>query len=197
MGILTKQEHIKLELIKAMIAAGQISVVIKNAKPEFSDLITYIKDTPKKRTTKTTKSSFDFEPIYEKYPRKSGKKRGLEICQQQIKTLDQFNDLDKAVNNFAKLNENEDIKFIKHFSTFMGSYQDYIEVAESEFKAVEIKVTIDKTKLFGIFQLGVQRIADIPEKFALSDMEDDFVRNNGGLNTLSKMSEFDINRLLK
>lgn len=73
---------------------------------------------------------FDFDLIYKNYPRKLGKLKGLEICRRTIKTQQDFEDLKKSVNNYSTYckTENTEKKFIKHFSTFMGCWKDFIEI---------------------------------------------------------------------
>lgn len=82
--------------------------------------------------------SFDFEKVYEKYPRKIGKTRGIKICEKEIKTLLDYENLLKAVSNYATTCQQTESKFIKHFSTFMGEWRDWIEsVPASGFEHVE------------------------------------------------------------
>jgi len=82
------------------------------------------------------KSKFDFEPIYQKYPRKTGKEAGISKCKRWIKTKDEYDKLNKAVENFARLCLNKEKQFIPYFSSWMGtknaqSWKDFIEI-ESE-----------------------------------------------------------------
>lgn len=75
---------------------------------------------------------FNFDKIYQEYPRKEGKQRGIKICQQQIKTAEDHQSLLKATKNYAEKcrRENTEPKYIKQFSTFMGCWRDYLEVHE-------------------------------------------------------------------
>lgn len=74
-------------------------------------------------------SNFDFAEIYSLFPRKEGKQRGLEICRRSIKTLDDFTALRSSViryrDHLAK--EGTELRFIKQFSTFMGSWKDWLD----------------------------------------------------------------------
>lgn len=78
-------------------------------------------------------SKFEFETLYKKFPRKEGKSRGLKICHVQIKTLDDFELLKKAIDNYSNYCRAKitNPRFIKHFATFMGEWRDWLEV-ESE-----------------------------------------------------------------
>jgi hypothetical protein len=72
---------------------------------------------------------FEFDLIYQKYPRKLGKQKGMSLCKAQIKTQDDFVDLSTAVDNYCKYlqaNKTED-KYVKHFSTFMASWRDWLD----------------------------------------------------------------------
>lgn len=69
----------------------------------------------------------DFESLYQKYPRKVGKQKGIEICKRDIKTPADFESLSKAIDRYkAYLTKNKtEARFIKHFSTFMQSWADW------------------------------------------------------------------------
>lgn len=72
---------------------------------------------------------FDFDALYQKYPKKLGKKRGLDICSRQIKNRDDYELLKIAIENYKKhceANETE-FRFIKQFDTFMGSWRDWLD----------------------------------------------------------------------
>jgi hypothetical protein len=73
---------------------------------------------------------FDFESIYKNYPRKTGsKKKGMEKAKKQIRDNTSFENLRKAINNYAAQCEKEkkEEKFIMHFATFMGTWEDYVD----------------------------------------------------------------------
>lgn len=72
---------------------------------------------------------FDFDSLYKRYPRKEGKQRGMKICAVQIKNQEDFDNLSRAIDRYAehiKLQGTEG-KYIKHFSTFMGEWRDWLE----------------------------------------------------------------------
>lgn len=77
---------------------------------------------------------FDFETLYAAYPRKIGKKRGMQICNKRIRNQADFDALRKAIDNYAMhcKHEKTETQYIKHFSTFMNSYEDWIEVEKQE-----------------------------------------------------------------
>lgn len=70
---------------------------------------------------------FDFDAIYQKYPKKEGKTKGLEKCRAQIKTQEEYNLLWLAVDRYVDLKKNEDPKFLKKFDTFMTSWRDWLD----------------------------------------------------------------------
>jgi hypothetical protein len=72
---------------------------------------------------------FDFESLYKKYPRKLGKHRGLVLCKAQIKTDLDYQALSLAIDQYAAHCQKQatEPKYIKHFSTFMGSWRDWLE----------------------------------------------------------------------
>ena len=72
---------------------------------------------------------FDFDFIYKKYPRKIGRKKGLVVFKNQIKSKKDYDALSLAVDRYLEYCRKEKIepKFIKHFSTFMNSWSDWVD----------------------------------------------------------------------
>lgn len=70
---------------------------------------------------------FDFEFVYNLYPKKEGKTKGIEFCQKNIKTKEDYDLLLKAVTRYSKncRTERTERKFIKLFSSFMSVWKDY------------------------------------------------------------------------
>lgn len=89
-----------------------------------NESIIYNAQSPKRRP-----SEFDFDSLYSKYPRKEGKTRGLKICATQIKSQDDYQNLSKSIDNYSVYcaSKVKDPKFIKHFSSFMAEWRDWIE----------------------------------------------------------------------
>lgn len=73
--------------------------------------------------------SFDFESVYRDYPRKVGKAKGLKICKAQIRTEEDFEALKLAVEHYLDYctKNATEVRFIKHFSTFMGEWRDWLD----------------------------------------------------------------------
>lgn len=73
---------------------------------------------------------FDFNLVYESYPRKLGKKRGLALCLRSVQTEKQYQDLVAAVSHYAEYCRRNKLepRYIKHFSTFMNAWEDWIDV---------------------------------------------------------------------
>lgn len=75
------------------------------------------------RQTDRQEQLFDFESAYESYPRKLGKKLGMARLRKRIKTQEDLESFERACRKYArqcKL-ERTDVKYIKHFSSFVGS----------------------------------------------------------------------------
>lgn len=79
---------------------------------------------------------FDFESIYRIYPRKEGKSKGIERCKSQIRTEEDFKTLHNAVQKYVKHVREQGIeaRFVKHFSSFMSSWRDWIESDTGKFR---------------------------------------------------------------
>ena len=71
----------------------------------------------------------DLERVYEEYPRKEGKKRGLSIARSQVRTQEDLGRLRTAVRAYATKvrSEGREMQHVKHFATFMGCWQDYLD----------------------------------------------------------------------
>lgn len=78
---------------------------------------------------KEEKRKFDFDFLYQAYPKKEGKQKGLEICKREIKTIGDYEALHSAINRYsAHLAQNGTAgKYIKQFSSFMASWRDWVE----------------------------------------------------------------------
>jgi len=78
--------------------------------------------------------SFDFEALYQKYPRKIGKKKGIEFLNRYVKNTEQYENISKAIENYAahcKIQKTES-QFIKHFSTFLNCWEDWQSMPEEK-----------------------------------------------------------------
>lgn len=70
---------------------------------------------------------FDFEAVYQKYPLKKGKSRGMKKIQREIKKPVDFERFSKAVDNYANEVKNTEPRYIKHFSTFVSEWTDWVD----------------------------------------------------------------------
>lgn len=72
---------------------------------------------------------FDFEGLYSRYPRKEGKAKGIAACKAQIRSQEDFAALSLAISRYSEHVKKHatDPRYIKHFSTFMGSWRDWLE----------------------------------------------------------------------
>jgi len=71
----------------------------------------------------------EIENLYKKYPRKEGKTKGLRIAEREVRTAQDLQDLSTAIDNYRAYTQTrvKDKAFIKHFSTFMGEWRDWLE----------------------------------------------------------------------
>ncbi len=96
------------------------------SKRQASDkLVTTNKNDKKEKNVNNT---YDFEAAYKLYPLKKGKSKGLQSCKSKIKSLEQYNQLLKAIKNYAKIRKGEDSKYSLHFSTFMNQWEDFTNI---------------------------------------------------------------------
>lgn len=92
----------------------------------------------KKTKPKEIKKEFDFQSLYEMYPRKEGKKSGMDNLNKRIKTDEEYIKFRSAVFNYIRICqvENRPPLYTKHWGTFVNNWTDYLEVVP---QAVESK----------------------------------------------------------
>ena len=89
---------------------------------------------------------FDLEILYQSYPRKIGKQVGLKNLAKIIKSDKDYQEFKLAIKNYSSLVSNEDKKYIKHFSSFVGTktgnqpWRDFIELENKQNKPKRIYV---------------------------------------------------------
>jgi len=74
----------------------------------------------------------DLEKIYLSYPLKRGKSKGMKKALSVINSPDKLLNLEKAINNYAAEchKRNTESQYIKHFSTFMNEWEDWINLEQ-------------------------------------------------------------------
>ena len=79
-------------------------------------------------------AKFDFEALYALYPRKVGKKRGLQRCRSQITSQRRYDQLHTAITNYAATmaREGRELSYIKHFDSFMSIWEDWINPEQQQ-----------------------------------------------------------------
>lgn len=89
---------------------------------------------PSLPSIKTISPGFDLEALYSLYPRKLGKTNGLKRASKQIKTPEQYERLRAAITSYADQvrRDGTEPKYVKHFSSFMGCWEDYVPNGSSE-----------------------------------------------------------------
>lgn len=92
-----------------------------------------------KRIKNIYSSFFDIEALYQAYPRKVGKTKGIEKLKKIIKSESDYQNVKTSIENYAGLvkAEQTDKKYIKHFSSFISNWEDYLEIEPSERKSLE------------------------------------------------------------
>lgn len=72
--------------------------------------------------------TFDFASVYDAYPRKEGRTKGIARLRSQVRTPEAFDELRAAVKNFVAkcIAEETELQFVPHFSTWVGKWRDYI-----------------------------------------------------------------------
>jgi len=152
-------------------------------------------DKDKDKNKAKDKDIGDFDKAYQEYPKKMGKQKGLVKIKKEVKTREDFILFVKAIRNYDKytIDSKTETQFIKHFSTFVTEWRDWIEAPEAS-KGPE---KIDKNKLRRAISSNCRKVADAKKEFGLSDMECDFLINKGGLTYFKTLKDdFALNNAL-
>jgi hypothetical protein len=85
---------------------------------------------------------FNFEKVYDKYPKKEKKAEGMDRLKKTIKTPEQFQNLDTAVTNYVKKcwAEKTPAQYVMNWASFVGPidkpvWPDYIDWRPPNFKS--------------------------------------------------------------
>lgn len=90
---------------------------------------------------------FDFGILYEGYPRKEGKHKGLALCRSQIKSQEDYDQLKLAIERYSEHIKIKSIesKFIKLFSSFIsgGQWRDWLDLQTGTSSGVKKQTTLE------------------------------------------------------
>lgn len=80
-----------------------------------------------KTNTRRARGAYDsaFEETYKQFPRKEGKSGGFKIYSKL--TPEEKAQVGLAVQNYARTKATEEPRYLKHFSTFMGEWRDWLD----------------------------------------------------------------------
>lgn len=109
------KKMVSLQLIETRTVRGRYADV---GNPDAT-----LQDETLQDKTRHNTVEFDFELLYQKYPRKVGKAEGIARLKTMIKTDQDYQDFSKAIDFYiAYLKKaGTEAQYIKHFSTFVGS----------------------------------------------------------------------------
>lgn len=81
----------------------------------------------------TIVQNLDFGRAYDLYPRKIGKKKGIEYLKRHLKSVADLEKFETAVKNYAAYCDTEktELQYIKQFSTFCHCWEDWVEKPET------------------------------------------------------------------
>lgn len=74
-------------------------------------------------------SRFDLESLYQGYPRKVGKGKGISKLRSMLTKQEDYDSVGIAIRNYASYCKTHGIepRFIKHFSTFVNEWRDWLD----------------------------------------------------------------------
>jgi hypothetical protein len=105
------------------------------------------KDKEKGECEGVSKSEID-DTYSADYPLKKGKARGIKLAYAQIKTRQDISDLKRAIANYKATlkREGTEARYIKHFSTFMGEWRDWLDPAHGSAESFSQSSTLDPSR---------------------------------------------------
>lgn len=135
--LLTREDVTKRDQMSRSVTRGHEvsqSVTLSSAVLSSADLnktdLTTLAQLPKKQAPKRDVEKFDFEALYKNYPLKLGKAKGLTTCRAKITTQEKYEQLRSAIANYTEHCRDKEAKYIKHFSTFMNCWEDWVAVPD-------------------------------------------------------------------
>jgi RNAse (barnase) inhibitor barstar len=152
----TKSEYLKISVEDYKLLYNQVLgnfQKIRENTVNYSDNDSYhierkeIRDKSKKikdKSKEIKEENFDFEFLWNSYPRKLGKKESIKHLQANIKTEKDFEDCKNAINNYKQelIKNKTEEKYIKHGSTFFNNWKDYIEIQTNPVNNLETLIDL-------------------------------------------------------
>jgi len=77
-------------------------------------------------------NEFDIGALYSLYPRKIGKTRGIAKLKREIKSEQDYYLCVRAIENYAKSVRGKEMEYVKHFSSFVSEWRDWITHVEQK-----------------------------------------------------------------
>ncbi|MDD4893129.1 MAG: DUF4373 domain-containing protein [Candidatus Rickettsiella isopodorum] len=89
---------------------------------------------------------FDFDSLWTLYPKRLGKKAAIKHFNASVKTEEDWNNINKALQNYiAHLkSKNIDMQYTQHGSTWFNNWQDWIEVNHKPEKKSSLAIAMEK-----------------------------------------------------
>lgn len=85
------------------------------------------KDKDKYKDKEKEKSKFDFDFIWNKYPVKDGKKEALKHFNASVLSNDDYQAINKALDNYLVHTKGKELKYIKNGSTWFNNWRDWVD----------------------------------------------------------------------
>jgi len=131
-GIIFSRFMVKLDDISSKRkASGKLGGKQKGSKKEANTLANtedeYESENEIKNVDEIEDINLEFGELWKRYPRKDGKKRSFISFKRSVKTKENLQDIWKALENYIKLVQGKDPKYIKNGSTWFNQWQDFID----------------------------------------------------------------------
>lgn len=190
------------EIAKATDNLKKAKVILAKANESYENPLTLpltlTPDNNINTSAEADRVEFDFEKIYENYPCKEGKAKGIAKLKSTIKSQKKFDDFRKSAWNYMKSVESRDKKYIKHFDTFVNCWTDYVDLApEPDKKQATTSLKSRLLKALPKYHRHIppDDLAAIKNDFTDSELE--AISSAGGFISFSQANEFELAAKIK
>lgn len=154
-----------------------------SVQPTANQQVTTSQERKKNKKKKNISCQFDFESVYQDYPRKEGRSKGIDKLNREIKTPEDYALFSRAVKNYSKKVDElgAEKRFIKHFSTFVTEWRDHL--GQGKDGSIESAKSLNKA-LLGVCLISNRGNRTKLEQFTeleKYELEKKWIEDNGGV----------------
>lgn len=122
----TRSEYLRLD--KETMEGSGFQEILGNSRKFPKGVMLTNREIRDKSTKIKDKDMFDFESLWNRYPRKIGKKEAIGRFRASVKTEEDWKNINTALDNFLQTENvvKNNLKYIKHGDNWFNNWRDYI-----------------------------------------------------------------------